>query len=187
MDKKGLIRKKYLLRRKKYYFQINEKFFFPLIKIIKDKLKNKKKNIALYYPRFYELDVLKVANIGFFKKFNFLLPIISKTNSMNFHKWKKGEVLVLNKLGIPEPLKSKKIIPTIILVPLLAFDKDKNRIGYGKGYYDKYLNRFLKSNKKILTVGVAFSFQKYHKLPTNNYDHKLDFIITEKGLIKWKF
>lgn len=184
MDKKGLIRKKYLLRRKKNYFQINEKFFFPLIKIIKDKLKNKKKNIALYYPSFYELDVLKIANIGFFKKFNFLLPIISKTNSMNFHKWKKGEVLVLNKLGIPEPLKSKKIIPTIILVPLLAFDKDKNRIGYGKGYYDKYLNRFLKSNKKILTVGVAFSFQKYHKLPTNNYDHKLDFIITEKGLIK---
>ena len=187
MDKKGLIRKKYLLRRKKNYFQINEKFFFPLIKIIKDKLKNQKKNIALYYPSFYELDVLKVANIGFFKKFNFLLPIISKTNSMNFHKWKKGEVLVLNKLGIPEPLKSKKIIPTMILVPLLAFDKDKNRIGYGKGYYDKYLNRFLKSNKKILTVGVAFSFQKYHKLPTNNYDHKLDFIITEKGLIKWKF
>ena len=106
---------------------------------------------------------------------------------MDFHKWKKGEVLVLNKLGIPEPLKSKKIVPTIILVPLLAFDKYKNRIGYGKGFYDKYLSRFLKVNKKMITVGVAFSFQKYHKLPVNNYDRKLDFIITEKGLIKWKF
>ena len=184
MDKKGLIRKKYLLRIKKYYFQINEKLFFPLLKIIKEKVKNKKKNIALYYPSFYELDVLKVVDIEFFKKFNFLLPIISKTNSMDFHKWKKGEVLVLNKLGIPEPLKSKKIVPTIILVPLLAFDKYKNRIGYGKGFYDKYLSRFLKVNKKIITVGVAFSFQKHHKLPVNNYDRKLDFIITEKGLIK---
>ena len=184
MVKKGLIRKKYLLRRKKYFFQINENFFFPLIKIIKEKLKNEKKNIALYYPSFYELDVLKVADIKFFKKFNFLLPIISKTNSMDFHKWKKGEVLVLNKLGIPEPLKSKKIVPTIILVPLLAFDKYKNRIGYGKGFYDKYLSRFLKLNKRIITVGVAFSIQKHHKLPVNNYDRKLDFIITEKGLIK---
>ena len=113
MDKKGLIRKKYLLRRKKNYFQINEKFFFPLIKIIKEKLKNKKKIIAIYYPSFYELNVLKIFDVEFFKKFNFLLPIISKTNSMNFHKWNKGEVLVLNRLGIPEPLKSKKIIPTM--------------------------------------------------------------------------
>lgn len=187
MDKKGLIRKKYLLRRKKNYFQINEKFFFPLIKIIKEKLKNKKKIIAIYYPSFYELNVLKIFDVEFFKKFNFLLPIISKTNSMNFHKWNKGEVLVLNRLGIPEPLKSKKIIPTMILVPLLAFDKDKNRVGYGKGFYDRYLGRFLKANKKIIVVGIAFSFQKYHKLPVNNHDRKLDFIITEKGVIKWKF
>ena len=183
MDKKGLIRKKYLLRRKKNYFQINEKFFFPLIKIIKDKLKNKKKNIALYYPSFYELDVLKVANIGFFKKFNFLLPIISKTNSMNFHKWKKGEVLVLNKLGIPEPLKSKKIIPTIILVPLLAYDKFKNRLGYGGGYYDKLLNNYIKKNIKVETIGVGFSFQKYYKLPFKEHDIRLNKIFTERGFI----
>ena len=52
------------------------------------------------------------------------------------------------------------------MVPLLAFDEYKNRLGYGKGFYDKYLNRYLRNNKKIITVGVAFSFQKYHKLPT---------------------
>ena len=69
------------------------------------------------------------------------------------------------------------------MVPLLAFDKQKNRIGYGKGFYDKYLNRFLKINRNILTVGVAFSFQKYHKLPVNKKDFKLDYIITEKGMI----
>ena len=102
---------------------------------------------------------------------------------MNFYKWKKNEVLALNKYGIPEPIKTKKIVPSIVLVPLLAFDKNKNRIGYGKGYYDKYLNKYVKSNKKILTIGVAFSFQKYHKLPVNNKDFKLDYIITEKGII----
>ena len=86
--------------------------------------------------------------------------------------------LNLNKFGVPEPTKSKKIVPNVALVPVLAFDKFKNRLGYGKGYYDKFLNE----QKKILSIGVAFSFQKYHKLPVNIRDHKLDFIITEKGI-----
>ena len=100
----------------------------------------------------------------------------------NFYQWKKNDILFLNKFGIPEPVKSKKIVPNFILLPMLAFDRNKNRLGYGKGFYDKYLNKYLRSNKKILTVGVAFSFQKYHKIPVNNKDFKLDFIITEKGI-----
>ncbi|MDC0514086.1 5-formyltetrahydrofolate cyclo-ligase, partial [Pelagibacteraceae bacterium] len=62
-------------------------------------------------------------------------------------------------------------------------DRQNNRIGYGMGFYDKFLNKFLKKRKKILTIGVAFSFQKYNKLPVSNLDIKLDYILTEKGLI----
>ena len=83
-----------------------------------------------------------------------------------------------------EPYKSKNITPEIIFVPLLAFDSSKNRLGYGKGFYDRYLNKYLKRFKNILTVGVAFSFQKHHKLPKYQKDVKLDFIITEKGMYK---
>ena len=101
---------------------------------------------------------------------------------MNFYKWRKNEVLALNKYGIPEPIKTKKIVPNIVLVPLLAFDKNKNRIGYGKGYYDKYLDKYLKIYKDILTVGVAFSFQKSHNLPVNKKDFSLNYILTEKGI-----
>ena len=61
----------------------------------------------------------------------------------------KNDILTINKYGIPEPVKSKIIIPNIILVPLLAYDKNKNRIGYGKGYYDRYLRKFLKTQKKL--------------------------------------
>ena len=81
----------------------------------------------------------------------------------------------------------KKINPEVILVPLLAFDKYKNRIGYGRGYYDKFLNTYLKKHKKLLTVGIAFSFQKYHNLPVDKKDFKLDHVLTEKGVILWKF
>ena len=183
MNYKEAIRKKYLLLRKKKYFKVNSRFFYPLIKIIKDKFKNRKINISIYYPSFYEVDVLKVIYLENSKKINFLLPIIEQNNFMNFYKWKKNDVLFINRFGVLEPQRSSKKIPDIVLLPLIAFDKNKNRIGYGKGFFDKYLNRFIKKYKKILTVGVAFSFQKHHNLPVNDKDYKLDYVITEKGLI----
>ena len=183
MNYKEAIRKKYLLLRKKKYFKVNSRFFFPLIRIIKDKFKNRKINISIYYPSFYEVDVLKAIDLENSKKINFLLPIIEQNNSMNFYKWKKNDVLFINRFGLLEPQKSSKKIPDIVLLPLIAFDKNKNRIGYGKGFFDKYLNRFIRNYKKILTVGIAFSFQKHHNLPANDKDYKLDYVITEKGLI----
>ena len=181
MSQKSLIRKKFFLLRKKNYFQIDEKFFNPIIRLLK-KQKKKVSNISLYYPCYYEVDVLKILNLGFFKKTNFLLPKVKKNNSLDFFKWKKNDTLYLSKFGIPEPINSIKITPDIILLPLLAFDKKKNRIGYGKGFYDKFLLKFLNKNKRIMTVGVAFSFQKHHKLPINKRDYRLDYIITEKGI-----
>ena len=109
--------------------------------------------------------------------------MIGEHNSMNFYKWKKNDILYVNRLGILEPFKSKISIPNLILVPLLAFDKKKNRLGYGKGFYDKFLNRYNTVGNKILTVGVAFSFQKYNNLPVNAKDYKLDYVMTEKGMI----
>ena len=91
-------------------------------------------------------------------------------------------MLFVNKFGILEPSKTQAKVPDVMLVPILAFDKNKYRLGYGKGFYDRYLNKYLKRFKNILTVGVAFSFQRHHKLPLNRNDVKLDFIITEKGI-----
>ena len=101
---------------------------------------------------------------------------------MNFFLGKKNDLLFVNKFGMLEPFKSQSKIPDIMLIPILAFDKNKYRLGYGKGFYDRYLNKYLKQFKNILTVGVAFSFQRHHKLPINKNDVKLDFIITEKGI-----
>ena len=183
MDKKKLIRRSYFLKRKKNYFDIDNDFFAPLTRLIKKLNKTKRINISIYFPSFFEVNILKIFDIKYFKKFSLLLPIIDNNDTMHFYKWNKNQILYLNKYGIPEPFKSKKIIPNIILVPLLAYDKNKNRIGYGKGFYDRYLNKFVKIHRKIITVGVAFSFQKYHNLPVNDKDFKLDYIITEKGMI----
>ena len=103
---------------------------------------------------------------------------------LKFIKWNERDILLVNKFGIPEPLYTQQnYLPDVVLVPLLAFDANKNRLGYGKGFYDKFLNEYIKWQKDILTVGVAFSFQKHHNLPVKSNDFKLDCIITEKGLI----
>ena len=182
MQQKIQLRKKYLKLRKKKYHNIDKNFFLPLLRLIRSRLKKKYIKIALYYPSNFELNVLKLLEFNNHLVQNILLPVTDQNNLMNFFSWKKNDVLVVNKFGVLEPVKTQIKIPDVMLVPILAFDKNKYRLGYGKGYYDRYLNKYLKKFKNILTIGVAFSFQRHHKLPINQNDVKLDFIITEKGI-----
>ncbi len=182
MHQKILLRKKYLNLRKKKNYDINKSFFLPLLKLIRLKFKKKSIKIALYYPSNFELNILKLLEFKEIFTQDILLPIIEKNNLMNFFSWKKNEVLFVNKFGMLEPSKTTSKIPDIMILPILAYDKNKYRLGYGKGFYDRYLNKYSKQSKNILTVGVAFSFQRHHKLPISENDVKLDFIITEKGI-----
>ena len=96
---------------------------------------------------------------------------------MDFFQWSSKEPLSINKYGIPEPTSDKVIYPDILLVPIVAFDKNFNRIGYGGGFYDRYIKR-IKKYKNIFTIGLAYSFQKVKKIQINNNDMKLNFIVT---------
>tara|TARA_A100001011_G_scaffold167465_1_gene176273 strand:- start:2826 stop:3380 length:555 start_codon:yes stop_codon:yes gene_type:complete len=180
--KKERLRKKFFSIRKKNYFEIKVGFFKPLIKLIKKKFRNKNINLSLYYPSFFEANVLKLFENENIKFLNTSLPIISNNKSMQFYKWRRHDILQVNKYGLLEPLKTQKKTPDIMLIPLLAFDSDNNRLGYGGGYYDRYLNKYLKDRQNILTIGIAFSFQKFNKLPITNKDMKLNYILTEKGI-----
>ena len=184
MLQKNQLRKKYFNLRKSKYYDIDKKFFLPFLNLIQSRFKKNFLKIALYYPSNYELNVLKVLDFNNILKQDILLPVTDKNNLMNFFSWRKNDILFVNQFGILEPSKAQKKIPDIILVPILAFDKDKYRLGYGKGYYDRFLNKYINLNKNIITIGVAFSFQKYNKLPTNIHDVKLNYILTEKGMKK---
>ena len=103
---------------------------------------------------------------------------------MCFKLWIFKEPLYMNNFGILEPRKSKvEITPDLILVPLVAFDRQLNRLGYGKGYYDRILNKIKKNKKDMISLGIAYSFQKSKNIPVNKHDFKLDYIFTEKGII----
>ena len=174
---KNILRKKILVYRKNNYRIVGLKY--SLLKDILKKfnlLKNKK--IGAYFPINYEIDCLEILKQLEKSGHKISLPITKKGNKMDFFEWSFKEPLLIGKIGIPEPYSKKKVYPDILLVPLVAFNKYKFRLGYGGGYYDRYIQK-IKKIKKILTIGMAFSFQEVRKLPINKHDKKLDYIFTE--------
>jgi len=175
---KSDIRKKILKIRKYNNIESLKINFRSIFKIIEEK-KIKGKSIGGYYPYNHEVDVMKI--LKEFEKKNYIisLPKIKKNFKMGFFNWSIKDPLAINEFGIPEPISNKKEYPDILLVPLVAFDNKLNRIGYGGGFYDRYLKK-IKKIKKVITIGLAYSFQKVKIIPTNKNDIKLDFIVTEK-------
>ncbi len=179
---KSEIRKKILKKRKENYFKnlsINKNKFLKFLE--NNKLNNK--IIGGYYPYNYEIDVLEILKLLKKKNYKISLPKIGKKNQMNFFEWSFDKPLSINKYGIPEPISKKIIYPDVLMIPLVAFDDNLNRLGYGGGYYDRYFAKFLKK-KKIIKIGIAYSFQKLQKIPTNKYDIRLDNVFTEERFYK---
>jgi len=184
---KSYLRNKSLIKRKKKYL-FTKKFNFRLVfNLIRKYFHNKKIIIAAYYPSNYEANIVKFIEDASKKKFRIALPVIKSSNKMHFKSWVFKDPLYVNKFGILEPKNSKKkIIPDLVMVPLVAFDSNLNRIGYGKGYYDRSLKQIRKIKKNAIFLGIAYSFQKCKRIPVNNHDFKLDYIFTEKGIINSK-
>ena len=179
---KSRLRKKILKIREKINkknIQIN---FNQIIKIIK-KTKISKKIVGGYYPVNFEVDDLGLLKKFEKNKFNISLPRIKKNFQMDFYKWSFSDLLKINRYGIPEPESKNIVYPDILLVPLIAFDKNLNRLGYGGGYYDRLIKK-LSKKKKIIKIGLALSVQKIDKVPINKYDKKLDYIVTNKYILK---
>ncbi len=178
---KKILRKKLLNIRKKNYLDISTEQIINIFELIKIKY-NKIKIIGGYIPINYEYNCLGLLKFLEAKNYIISLPIVENNFKMNFYKYSFKNPLKVNKLGIPEPFKLTKIVvPDLIFVPLVGYDNSLNRIGYGGGFYDRYFEKNLKF-KKIVKIGLAFSFQKFKKLPINKFDKKLDRIITEKKL-----
>ena len=179
---KSKLRKKILKIREK----INKKNiiidFNQIIQILK-KEKINKKIIGGYYPINFEVNDLELLRKFEKNKFIISLPVIKKNFQMDFYKWSFCDPLKVNKYGIPEPETKSIVYPDILLIPLVAFDKNLNRLGYGGGFYDRLIEK-LSKKKKIIKIGLALSVQKINKVPINVHDQKLDYIVTNKYIVK---
>lgn len=99
---------------------------------------------------------------------------------MEFRKCQEGELVPGNTFGVKllaPPEKAEVVVPDILIIPGVAFDRDGNRLGRGKGFYDQYLCDF-----KGQKVGICFEEQRINKVPTEDHDVKLDFVVSESGI-----
>ncbi len=131
-----------------------------------------------------ELDTKKLNQYLLERKLNLALPAIDfQTKEINFFMYHKNTELKENKFSILEPKNKDKVIyPKIILIPLLGYSKSGFRLGYGGGYYDKYLSK--NGIGDVKKIGIAFSFQEVKEIPVEDHDERLDWILTEKHLYK---
>lgn len=111
------------------------------------------------------------------------LPVvIGKAKPLVFRAWTLGEALETSRFGIPEPTAAAiEVRPDVLLVPLLAVDRDGYRLGYGGGFYDRTLAS-LRANGSCAAIGLAFSAQCTGRLPRGPNDVPVDFVLTENGL-----
>jgi 5-formyltetrahydrofolate cyclo-ligase len=107
------------------------------------------------------------------------LPVIDgKGKPLLFRTWQPGDATAAGVWGIAEPTADKpRAEPDIVLVPLLAFDREGWRLGYGGGFYDRTL-RGLRARKPIVAVGIAFDQQRVDAVPHLDYDERLDWVLT---------
>ncbi len=110
------------------------------------------------------------------------LPAVVGPGALQFREWQGGG-LEAGPLGTSHPPEGGALIrPDLVLVPLLAFDRRRHRLGYGAGYYDQTL-KALRESGPVLAVGVAYAAQEVDEVPIDPWDQALDLILTEAGAI----
>lgn len=110
------------------------------------------------------------------------LPVMQgKKLPLIFRAWVPGDAMGEAVWGIREPLPDKPVLePDVVLTPLLAFDAEGWRLGYGGGFYDRTLER-LRGLKPVVAVGLGYDEQKVDAVPHLDYDQRLDWVLTPSG------
>lgn len=129
--------------------------------------------IMCYYPIHNEVDIRPLLN-KYKESKTILLPVVHRA-SIEMRPYTGKEDLHRGKFGIPEPKSGTfRGKPDLIIVPGVAFDKNCNRLGRGKGFYDRFLRRFV----GVESIGVAYDRQVVDKIPTDRFDKRMTHVVT---------
>ncbi len=138
---------------------------------------------AGYFPIRDELDPLPLLSALHEKGMRIALPVVRPGPDLIFREWRPGSPLASGKFGLKEPSGANlALVPDIVLVPLLAFDRKGNRLGYGAGYYDAALRK-LRRRGPVTAIGIAFDEQEFLEVPQEPQDESMDMILTPSRVV----
>jgi 5-formyltetrahydrofolate cyclo-ligase len=142
--------------------------------------------IGGYWPLGSEIDVLPLLARLRGAGRTVALPISGpRGQALTFRDWDPALGMVTGRYGISEPAPDRpERVPSVVLVPLLAFDGAGRRLGYGAGYYDRTLDG-LRARAPVTAIGIAFAAQRMDAVPVDEHDQPLDWIITEREALKF--
>ena len=112
------------------------------------------------------------------------VPVIEAAGApLSFRRWRPGTTMVAGPFGALIPETGGAVVPEVLIVPLVAFDRACNRLGYGGGFYDRTLAR-LRALRPTRALGFAYAAQELADLPLEPTDQPLDAVVTEAGVIR---
>lgn len=112
------------------------------------------------------------------------VPVIrAKGHALEFHRWTPGCAMVQGTFKTMIPQQHDPLVPQVLIVPLLAFDLQGFRLGYGGGYYDRTLEQ-LRASGPVLAIGFAHDIQQVAKVPIEATDQRLDLIVTPDRVVR---
>lgn len=136
--------------------------------------------VGAFWPIRSEVDPRPLIERLFARGQRVALPKVTP-DGLVFREWKAGEALVRGGFGLSEPRDDlPPVDPRALVVPLAAFDRRGHRIGYGRGYYDRAIERLGRAGP-VLTIGIAFCVQEVEAVPAETHDQPLDHLVTETG------
>jgi 5-formyltetrahydrofolate cyclo-ligase len=109
------------------------------------------------------------------------LPRTVRHQPLVYHRWSPDDALTPSKFGIMMPSHDRAVVqPNVLILPMLAFDAQGMRVGYGGGYADRTMAE-LRRGGPVACVGLAYAVQEVERVPADNLDQRLDWIVTEQG------
>ena len=141
--------------------------------------------VSAYLPIGDEIDVEPLLHHLHGTGYVCALPaVVARKGPLVFRVWQPGMDLESGALGTRHPpAAAAAVTPEVVLAPLLAFDGEGYRLGYGGGFYDRTL-AVVRGTGPVLAIGIAYAAQRVDKVPRTEYDQPLDWIVTEEGAIK---
>jgi len=138
--------------------------------------------LGVYWPFQAEFDPRPLIDRLIGEDFAAALPVVvDKKGPLEYRAWRPGDPLVDGVWGIPVPKKREVVVPQAVLAPLVGFDRDCYRLGYGGGYFDRTLAALV---PRPLAIGVGFEFARLETIHPQDFDIPMDLIVTEAGIYR---